>query len=83
MPEATSVLRTGLPALKIRQPQTISAAIRTRLSPDVTRWLNSITVSSAAARGTATPLHSGQWLPHPAPEPVARTNAPQRITRTL
>ncbi len=26
------------------------------------------------------PLQSGQWLPHPAPEPLARTYAPQRIT---
>ena len=47
----------------------------------VSRWVNSIRVSMRGARGTTTPLHSGQWLPHPAPEPVARTNAPHRTTR--
>jgi hypothetical protein len=26
------------------------------------------------------PLQSGQWLPHPAPDPVARTNAPHAMT---
>ena len=35
------------------------------------------------ASGTTTPLQSGQWLPQPAPEPVARTTAPQRMTSRL
>jgi hypothetical protein len=34
-------------------------------------------------RGRISPLHNGQWLPHPAPEPVALTNAPHRITPML
>ena len=40
-----------------------------------------VVVSISGARGITSPLQSGQWLPHPAPAPVARTNAPQRITR--
>lgn len=35
------------------------------------------------AIGITCPLHNGQWLPHPAPDPVARTIAPQTITSTL
>jgi hypothetical protein len=42
-----------------------------------------LTVSTLFARGTISPLHSGQWLPQPAPEPVARTNAPQTMTSRL
>jgi hypothetical protein len=30
-------------------------------------------VSIFGAGGTITPLHNGQWLPHPAPDPLART----------
>ena len=40
-------------------------------------------VASAGSRGTTSPLQRGQWLPQPAPEPVARTYAPQRITPRL
>jgi len=82
-PERTSALRTGLPGAKSRHPQTIRTPTRTRLKPEVTRWLNSMMVSSCGARGITSPLQSGQWLPQPAPEPVARTNAPHRITRML
>jgi hypothetical protein len=42
-----------------------------------------MTVSMRGARGTIAPLHSGQRLPQPAPEPVARTNAPHRTTNML
>ena len=42
-----------------------------------------MTVSTAGERGKTSPLQSGQWFPHPAPDPVARTSAPHRITRTL
>jgi hypothetical protein len=31
-------------------------------------------------RGTTSPLHNGQWLPHPAPDPLARTYAPHKMT---
>jgi hypothetical protein len=49
----------------------------------VTRCKNSITVCSCGALGRMLPSQSGQWLPQPAPEPVARTYAPQTITATL
>ena len=51
--------------------------------PLVARWVNSIIVSRAGARGTTSPLQSGQWAPQPAPEPVARTKAPHRMTATF
>src|SRR5690606_10757570 len=56
---------------------------RTNTTNDNRRWLNSIAVSMLGARGTTVPLHMGQWLPQPAPEPEMRTNAPCRITTTL
>ena len=48
--------------------------------PLVSRWESSMIVAIRGDCGTITPLHSGQWLPHPAPEPVARTIDPQRTT---
>ena len=42
-------------------------------TPEVTRWVNSISVATLFARGITSPLHVGQWLPHPAPDPDART----------
>ena len=52
-------------------------------APLVARWVNSTTVSREGDLGTTSPLHSGQCAPQPAPEPVARTKAPQRITITF
>src|SRR5262249_41383317 len=49
----------------------------------VTLWVYSMKVCVWAALGRIAPLHRGQWLPHPAPDPLARTYAPQRITATL
>ncbi len=40
-----------------------------------------MTVSMRGATGTTSPLHNGQWLPHPAPDPLARTKAPHRTTK--
>jgi len=37
-------------------------------------------VSTRGACCITVPLQSGQWLPQPAPEPVARTSVPQRMT---
>ncbi len=48
--------------------------------PLVIRWVNSISVLTLAERWITVPLHSGQWLPQPAPEPVARTNVPHKMT---
>jgi hypothetical protein len=41
-----------------------------------------MSVARWGERGTTTPLHSGQWRPHPAPDPVARTYAPHTTTPT-
>ena len=51
--------------------------------PDMMRWENSTRVATCSAWGTTWPLHSGQWLPQPAPEPVARTNAPHSAVITF
>ena len=51
--------------------------------PLVARWVNSISVSADGLRGMTTPLQRGQWRPHPAPAPDARTNAPHSTTPTL
>jgi len=72
--------RIGCPRPYRRNPQTINPRTRSILSPELKRWLNSISVSTCGARGTTAPLHNGQWFPHPAPDPVARTNAPHKTT---
>ena len=46
---------------------------------EILRCVISIMVLMVGARGTTSPLQSGQWLPHPSPEPVARTMVPARI----
>src|SRR5271163_2610396 len=48
--------------------------------PVMALWVNSIRVAICGEVGMTSPLQSGQWLPQPAPEPVARTTAPQRMT---
>ena len=40
-------------------------------------------VSSIGAWGTTSPLQRGQWAPQPAPDPVARTKAPHKMTATF
>src|SRR6185295_13050711 len=47
------------------------------------RWVNSMMVAMVGDTGVTWPLHSGQWLPQPAPEPVARTKAPHNTTGML
>ena len=42
-----------------------------------------MSVAADGSRGKTTPLQSGQCSPQPAPDPVARTYAPQRITPML
>ena len=79
-PDATAARRTMCPGGKRRQAPTTSATTSSSATPLVSRWPSSISVSMLGDRGTTSPLQRGQWLPQPAPEPVARTNAPQRIT---
>ena len=82
-PAATDDLRTGCPDGKMRQPHTIRTITKIIASPLLRRCTNSIVVAGLSVAGMTTPLHKGQWLPQPAPEPVALTTAPQRITPML
>ena len=81
--ETTANRRAGWPEGRTRARETVSARTRIPRSPLDRRWPNSIRVSTVGSRGMTTPLHRGQWLPQPAPAPVARTKAPQRMTRTV
>lgn len=57
-----------------------SAKVPSSATPLIARCVNSMIVCKPAARGTTSPLHSGQWLPQPAPDPLARTYAPHKTT---
>ena len=74
--------RPVAPRKQAESPETKRGDTRQR-HPLVARWVNSMMVSMRGARGSITPLHSGQRSPQPAPEPVARTNAPHKTTRML
>ena len=79
----TAVARAACPFTVERKVQ-ISSASTTKVAPPVMqRCVNSMTVSTRGDSGTTCPLHSGQWFPQPAPDPVARTKAPHRMTRML
>jgi hypothetical protein len=82
-PEKTAPRRTGWPGEVQRKAISRSASTATSESPEVTRCVNSMSISSERGRGSTSPLHMGQWSPHPAPEPVALTKAPQTITARL
>ena len=68
---------------KRRNAQISSSATRARSSPLVRRCVNSMIVEALGECCVTVPLHSGQWFPQPAPEPVARTNAPHNTTPRL
>ena len=65
--------RAGCPLGKARSAQRKSARTERKARPEVARWVNSMRVSTWGARGITSPLQVGQWAPHPAPAPVART----------
>ena len=81
--DQTAALRAACPRGRARNAPTTRPTTSSRAMPLVSRWENSMIVSIRGDWGTTTPLHSGQWLPQPAPEPVARTIDPQRMTATL
>jgi len=81
--ENSAAFRDACPRGRARNAHTARPTTSSKAAPLVRRWENSMIVSIFGARGTITPLHSGQWLPHPAPEPVARTIDPQRMTTTF
>ncbi len=81
--EATAALRTGDPLAVPRNTTATRPSAATPASALVIRCPNSMIVLSVGAVGMTSPLHSGQWSPQPAPEPDARTNAPQSTTKTV
>ncbi len=81
-PETTAPSRAGCPRRVRRKTSTTSTATSTSATPLAARCANSIAVAPASS-GTRAPLHDGHDRPHPAPEPVARTRAPSRMTTTL
>ena len=56
-----------------RSVQTSNATTKSSASPLVARCENSMIVATPGSRGSTSPLQNGQWLPQPAPEPLART----------
>ncbi len=81
--DAAAARRAGWPFGRSRKTHSASAKTSRSAMPLVARWVNSTIVSRAGARGTTSPLQRGQWAPQPAPEPVARTKAPHRMTATF
>src|SRR5580658_10280223 len=81
--EAQASFRTRWPRGNNLRLQPSSPATASNAPPLMTRCVNSITVEAPASLGITSPLQSGQWLPQPAPEPLARTNTPHSPPRTL
>ena len=81
--EAQAPPRAGWRAGVARSVQTSSATTKSSASPLVARCENSMIVATLGERGSTSPLQNGQWLPQPAPEPLARTYAPHRMTAML
>src|SRR3990170_2587825 len=75
--------RAAVPLTNRRRVHTQRPSTRRKASPLPSRWTNSMIVSRPGSTGRTEPLHNGQWLPHPAPDPEARTNAPHRMTPKL
>ena len=74
--------RTWLPREVSRQAQTPCTNTTNVASSALPRCDHSMIVLVVGSVGMISPLHIGQWLPQPAPEPVARTSAPHKITPT-
>jgi hypothetical protein len=66
---ATAGCRFGSP----RIAHTASTMTSTSATPLDARCANSTSVFAPAPTGMASPLHSGQLLPHPSPDSDART----------
>jgi hypothetical protein len=75
--------RAGWPGRHTRKVQMRSTTTARSAMPLVRRCENSIRVAVSADRGRTSPLQSGQCAPQPAPDPVARTYAPHRMTATV
>ncbi len=80
---ATAALRTAEPFSNSRYDHTSSTTTNGRNTPVDTRCAYSIHVLACWASGMAAPQQSGQWLPQPSPEPLARTKAPHTMTSSV
>src|SRR5271170_7096964 len=81
--DASAAVRARSPREKLRRLHSHNAPTPTKATPLITRCVNSMMVSIRGATGTTSPLHIGQWLPHPAPDPLARTKSPHKTTITF
>jgi hypothetical protein len=79
----TEEYRAQSPLEVRRQHQTTRKDTITIERALVTMCTNSIKVCDWVPEGRISPLHRGQRLPHPAPDPETRTYAPQRMTAIL
>ncbi len=75
-------VRAGIPEtpLLAHQAKIASATTSTLTAAAASRWPYSIMVGRSSG-GSRLPLQSGQWSPHPIPEPVMRTMAPRMMRR--
>ncbi len=71
--DRTAPRRSGCPFGAARNAQAARTATSTSTRPLLTRCEYSTSVAVDGRSGTTSPLHDGQWLPQPAPEPLART----------
>ena len=79
IPDTTAPTRAGWPRSTRRKTIHTRAATTSSATPLAARCVNSIAVAPSSS-GTSVPLHDGHERPHPAPDPVARTSAPSRMT---
>ena len=71
--DAPAPNRAGSPAGRERKTAISKPTTASSASPLVARCEYSIKVCADGERGMTSPLQSGQWLPQPAPDPLART----------
>ena len=70
---AAAPARAGCRLGKATKAQITWTSTKRPESPEVIRWVNSMMVAALFERGKTSPLQVGQWLPQPAPDPLART----------
>ena len=80
---STAARRTGCVRGKARTAHQQRIKMSGVSTPVIARCVYSIILWSEGETSIAEPSQSGQWLPQPAPEPVARTKAPHKMTATL
>jgi hypothetical protein len=81
--EKTAAMRARWRLGVARNVQMTSAMTAMRAMPLVARCVYSMSAATVGCCWMTVPLQKGQCSPQPAPEPVARTAAPHRMTATL